>query len=109
MKTLAKLTIALCALSTPLLTFAQSTQPVTRAEVRAELVRMEKAGYNPNTNGDNYPQDVQAVEAKIAAQDAQSAVGGVTMSGTSAAGAPAAHARAACVGPVSFCNVFAGN
>nr|WP_207005143.1 DUF4148 domain-containing protein [Trinickia mobilis] len=112
MKMLASLTIALCALSAPALTFAQSSAPVTRAEVLADLARLEKAGYNPNTNGDNYPEDIQAAEAKIAAQQADSAMGGSSMSGTSSAGAPVAatgYARPACVGPVSYCNIFSGN
>jgi hypothetical protein len=109
MKTLAKIAIAICALSTPLLTFAQSTAPVTRAEVRAQLVRLEAAGYSPNSDSSYYPLNIQAAEAKIAAQDAQSAVGGVTMSGTSAAGGPVKPVRSACAGAVSDCRVVAGN
>ncbi|WP_028208637.1 DUF4148 domain-containing protein [Paraburkholderia nodosa] len=112
MKALATLTLAICALSAPVLSFAQSEAPVTRAEVRANLIQLERAGYNPNTNGDNYPEDVQAAEAKIAAQQANSAVGGSTMSGTLVAGAPAASHRIikpGCVGPASYCNVYFGN
>ncbi len=92
MKTLATLILAISALSASAMASAQSTAPVTRAEVRAELVQLEKAGYNPNSDGDNYPEDIQAAEAKIAAEQANSAVGGSAMSGTSEAGAPAAAA-----------------
>lgn len=58
--------------------FAQSVdtsqQPKTRAEVRAELVRLEQAGYNPaESNADDYPQNIQAAEARVAREDAQRA------------------------------------
>ncbi|WP_322013875.1 DUF4148 domain-containing protein [Paraburkholderia sp. J12] len=111
MKALATLALAVCALSAPVLSFAQSNAPVTRAEVRAKLIQLEKAGYNPNTDGSNYPEDIQAAEAKVAAEQANSAVGGSTMSGTSAAGAPTAThhiIKPGCVGPASFCNVYFG-
>ncbi|SAK81618.1 membrane protein [Caballeronia calidae] len=64
--------------------FAQSNQPLTRADVKAQLVQLERAGYNPNTNNTTYPADIQAAEAKVAAQNGQS-YGGVT-NGTSASG-----------------------
>lgn len=56
--------------------FAQSVdtsqRPKTRAEVRAELVRLEQAGYNPATANDyDYPQNIQAAEARVAREDAQ--------------------------------------
>lgn len=39
----------------------QSTK--TRAEVRQELVDLEKAGYNPaESNADDYPQNIQRAE-----------------------------------------------
>ncbi|MEK7927372.1 DUF4148 domain-containing protein, partial [Burkholderia contaminans] len=41
--------------------------------VRADLVRVERAGYRPISNDPNYPEDIQAAEAKVAAQQAQSA------------------------------------
>jgi hypothetical protein len=115
MKTLVCLTLAISALASPALSFAQSsTAQLTRAEVRADLVRVEQAGYNPSDSADaDYPANIQAAEAKIAAQDgshlANEAVGGVAQN-VSDAGAPA-HAQAAtssCVGPVSFCDVFSG-
>lgn len=50
-------------------------RPKTRAEVRAELVRLEQAGYNPATaNPYDYPQNIQAAEAKVAREDAQRGV-----------------------------------
>ena len=48
------------ALAAPALAFAQSNGPVTRAQVRAELIQLEKAGYTPGGEDVNYPQDIQA-------------------------------------------------
>ena len=117
MKTLVCLVLASGALAGPVVSFAQSTEPVTRAQVRAELIRLEEAGYHPG-DGDQttYPAQIQAAEAKIAAQDSQqvanAAVGGTTMNGTSAAGS-SSHlptlSPSPCVGPVSYCNTFFGN
>ncbi|OJA61094.1 DUF4148 domain-containing protein [Burkholderia ubonensis] len=79
-------------------TFAQSASaPLTRAQVRADLIRLERAGYNPSASDDaNYPADIQAAEAKAAAQDAASrdqqvaaeSMGGMPEHGTSEAGKP---------------------
>ncbi|SAK65726.1 DUF4148 domain-containing protein [Caballeronia ptereochthonis] len=69
------------AFAAPVASFAQSNQPVTRAQVREEIVQLEKAGYNPGVINDaKYPADIQAAEARVAAQNgtAQSAFGGVT-------------------------------
>ncbi|MHB9841888.1 DUF4148 domain-containing protein [Paraburkholderia terrae] len=73
MKTLACLTLAACALAGPITGFTQTTAaPLTRAQVRAELLRLEAAGYNPSAGDEsNYPADIVAAEAKIAADDAQ--------------------------------------
>jgi Domain of unknown function (DUF4148) len=90
MKSLIQAVVVAAALAAPVAVFAQSNQPVTRAQVRAELVQLEKAGYNPARGEDpNYPADIQAAEAKVAAQNgAASGYGGV-VSGSSDAGRPA--------------------
>jgi hypothetical protein len=114
-KALVCLSLAAVALSAPVLSFAQSNGPLTRAEVRADLVRVEQAGYNPSLGNDlDYPADIQAAEAKIAAQNDQQnatqAYGGVTENGTSSSGAPRPMAmHSTCVGPVSFCNPYFGS
>ena len=70
--------------------FAQSNAPVTRAEVKAQLVQLEKAGYQPGRDDPYYPADVQAAEARVSAQNgAATSFGGVS-DGTSASGARAA-------------------
>jgi type IV secretory pathway VirB9-like protein len=76
---------------------------LTRAEVRAQLIQLEKAGYNPATANDtNYPQDLQAAERRVEAQQAQAVAQapaakpaaaadtgyGAATSGSSQAGAP---------------------
>jgi hypothetical protein len=89
--------VALAAvLAAPVVSFAQSDQPLTRAQVRAELVQLEKAGYNPAASSDTtYPANIQAAEARVAAQNgATSGMGGV-VSGSSSSGAPAAASPAA--------------
>ena len=104
MKQLALLTLTLSALVSSSLTFAQSASvPLTRAQVRADLLRLEQAGYNPAAiNDSNYPAYIQAAEARVAAQNAaqidrQRAVesmGGTQEHGSSEAGKPTAETPA---------------
>src|SRR6185437_2522004 len=44
----------------PALSFAQSNQPLTRADVRAQLVELERAGYNPAGDQAQYPKNIEA-------------------------------------------------
>jgi hypothetical protein len=114
-KILAGLAIAASTVAAPVLCFAQSNPSLTRAEVRADLVRVEQAGYNPSLGNDiHYPADIQAAEAKIATQNdphlTTQAVGGVAQNGSSASGAASnAAMHSSCVGPVSFCKVYFGS
>jgi hypothetical protein len=78
------------ALAAPAVSFAQANGPATRAQVRAELVQLEKAGYHTG-DGDHttYSAGIQAAEARVAAQNgAANGYGGVE-SGSSEAGRPA--------------------
>ncbi len=88
MKSLVKAIALVVVLAAPVVSFAQSEQPVTRAEVKAQLTQLEKAGYNPGKSSDaTYPADIQAAEARVAAQNATSygpAVNGSSQSGRSA-------------------------
>jgi uncharacterized protein DUF4148 len=123
MKALLYAALALGAIATPVLSFAQNTNgPVTRAEVRAELLRLEQAGYNPASGDEtNYPVEIQAAEAKVAAEDAARATAANTAStadavggqhvGSSMSGAPMDDHRTRsiqCVGPVDFCTPYFG-
>jgi hypothetical protein len=88
MKSLIQAIVVAAALVAPVVSFAQSNAPVTRAEVRARLVQLEKAGYDPTSVPTDYPVGLQAAEAKVAAQNGATSVGGVT-DGSSDAGRPA--------------------
>jgi hypothetical protein len=112
-KALACLALAAAALSAPVLSFAQSNGPVTRAEVRNDLVQVERAGYNPARSDDaNYPADIQAAEAKVAAQSvdqqAPHGYGGVPANSTSSGGPAHTAMQSTCVGPASFCTPYFG-
>ncbi|MEX3900702.1 DUF4148 domain-containing protein [Paraburkholderia sp. JPY432] len=91
MKSLIQAAVVAAALAVPVAVFAQSNQPVTRVQVRAELVKLEKAGYDPARGTDPfYPADIQGAEAKVAAQQAKADGGyGSAASGSSDAGRPA--------------------
>lgn len=103
MKKLTTLAIALCALSVPALSFAQSSAPITRAQVYAELVALEQAGYVPSGGeSTDYPAALQAAEAKVSADQAQRAA---AAQGERSASMPATD----CVGPASYCNVYFGS
>jgi hypothetical protein len=59
------------ALAIPVLSFAQTDcQSLTRAQVRADLVRVENAGYSPTAWADFPYGEVQAAEFRVAARKA---------------------------------------
>lgn len=89
MKSLVEAVVIAALITAPLAAVAQSNQPATRAQVRAQLVQLEKAGYNPATaNADDYPANIQAAEARVASQNgaAQSSGYGSATNGSSQAG-----------------------
>jgi hypothetical protein len=95
MKALVSAMLVACALAAPVAAFAQTTNaPVTHAQVVAEFVRLEQAGYRPTASEYNYPDGIQHAEAIVAQQQAQNpapgsaAVGGVSMKSSSDSGAP---------------------
>jgi Tfp pilus assembly protein PilE len=79
MKSLIKAVAIAAVLAIPAVSFAQSNQPVTRAQVRAELVQLEKAGYRPGAGTEaHYPDEIQAAQARVDAQNgAAGGYGGV--------------------------------
>jgi len=88
MKSLLKTVAIAAVLAVPVVSFAQSNQPVTRAQVRAELIQLEQAGYRPGSGSEaHYPEELQAAQARINAQNATSGYGGVA-NGASQAGGP---------------------
>ncbi|MFM0632106.1 DUF4148 domain-containing protein [Paraburkholderia xenovorans] len=78
-------------LALPTVSFAQdASMSVTHADVQADLIRLEQAGYRPSKL--NYPADIQTAEAHLNAQDVTASsntdVGGVS-DGSSQVSAPA--------------------
>ncbi|MEM5310206.1 DUF4148 domain-containing protein [Paraburkholderia sp. JHI869] len=90
MKYLAQTVVVLTVIAAPVVAFAQTNGPVTREQVRSDLIQLEQAGYHVG-DGDNanYPADIQAAEARVSAQNGGTSYGGV-VSGTSQSGAPMA-------------------
>ena len=87
MKSLLYTAIAASILAIPVVSFAQqSNAPVTRAQVRAELIQIEQAGYKPGRRNPNYPEDVQAAQARVAAAQAQTSSYGPAVNGSSQSG-----------------------
>ncbi|MDR5837355.1 DUF4148 domain-containing protein [Caballeronia sp. LZ034LL] len=80
MKLISSLIVA-AAVALPALSFAQSNQPLTRAEVRAQLVELQQAGYDPASDQTQYPQNIQAAEARLNAAKGSSAYGAVADAG----------------------------
>ncbi|TDY22913.1 uncharacterized protein DUF4148 [Paraburkholderia sp. BL6665CI2N2] len=111
-KAIVCIALAAAALSAPVLSFAQSNGPVTRAEVRSDLVQLERTGYNPARSDDaSYPADIQTAEAKVAAQSTHQqtqSYGGVPANGTSSGGPAHTAMQSTCIGPASFCTPYFG-
>jgi hypothetical protein len=89
MKSLVYAMVAASALSIPVASFAQTSPdnngPVTRAQVRQDLINVEQAGYRPGNKDPYYPDDIQAAEQRV---NAQQGYGGVA-AGTAQSGGPA--------------------
>jgi Domain of unknown function (DUF4148) len=99
MKALIKAAAVALALAAPALSFAQSdNQPLTRAQVRADLERAMKAGYNPSDRM-HYPENIQAAQARIAAENAQADTSGVGGAGNAAQSGHAAEGSASSYSP----------
>jgi Domain of unknown function (DUF4148) len=93
MKTLIKAVAVFASLAASATVFAQSNAPVTRAQVRAELVQLEQAGYRVG-NGDDahYPDSIQAALARVAAKNGGASAYGGSVDGTTQSGRPAVSA-----------------
>jgi hypothetical protein len=121
MNAITKVVVSLAVAAAPTFVFAQSQNvPLTRAQVKAELVQLEQAGYSPATGEEaNYPSDIQAAEAKVAAQQNANQAYGGTHAGGAAAGSGTKRTPMSmqhgsspasdCVGPAGFCTPFFGS
>ncbi|MBN3725389.1 DUF4148 domain-containing protein [Burkholderia sp. Ac-20379] len=66
MKSHCKAAIVAAAFVVPAISFAQGDTPLTRAQVRAELVRYEQAGFNPaRENPSHWVDDLQAASVRV--------------------------------------------
>jgi Ni/Co efflux regulator RcnB len=88
MKSLIQAVVVAAALAAPVAAFAQSNQPVTRAQVRAELVQLEQTGWRPG-EGDRttYPAQIQVAAENGSTSDVGGAVSGSSESGARAVSA----------------------
>lgn len=78
------------AITVPAVAFAQtSNDPVTRTQVRSELVQLQDSGYKQNRT--QYPADIQAAEARIAAQNPAAGNNAAAFGGTSAGTSQSGH------------------
>lgn len=92
MKSFVYAVVTVSVLAAPAVSFAQpSSSTVTREQVKAELMQLEKAGYNPVRRAPNYPEDIRAAQARVAAQNgtvpAQTGYG-PAVGGSSGSGVP---------------------
>ncbi|WP_367189365.1 DUF4148 domain-containing protein [Burkholderia sp. Ed8] len=105
MKSLIQAVVVAAALVAPVVSFAQSGSTITRAQVRAELVQLQQAGYNSARGEDpHYPEAIQAATARVAEQQralAQAQGADVSGYGAQAQGASASGSRAMGVRPAS--------
>lgn len=67
----------------------QTNGPLTRAQVRQELSKLESVGYRPSMNDQYYPDDIQAAEARLNAE--QTSGYGPATNGSSQSGGPAVN------------------
>ncbi|KVL84482.1 DUF4148 domain-containing protein [Burkholderia stagnalis] len=66
MKTLVSSTLAALIIAAPAVSFAQqTTHPLTRAEVKAELAQLVAAGYRPAMDHNTYPAAIRAAENRV--------------------------------------------
>ncbi|KDR43553.1 DUF4148 domain-containing protein [Caballeronia glathei] len=93
------------ALAAPTFAFAQDNGPVTRAQVRAELVQLEKAGYVPSSDRVDYPKNIQAAQARVNAEQGDT----VSAYGPSTAGTAQAGVRTTSVPMSGPKSIYFGN
>lgn len=106
MKSLVQAVVVAAALVVPVASFAQPGSALTRAQVRAELVQLQQAGYNTARGEDpHYPEAIQAATARVAEQQraafAQAQGADTSGYGAQVQGASASGSRALGVRPAS--------
>jgi hypothetical protein len=90
MKSFIQAAVTAALMYAPVAAFAQSNAPVTRAQVKTDLVQLEQAGYAPGRDQPDYPTGLQAAQARVQAQSGNS--GSDSRSDSSGYGGSASHA-----------------
>lgn len=86
MKSIVKAAVLAAVVAVPAISFAQAQQqPLTRAQVREELVQLRAVGYDPR-DWMHYPDNIQAARARLDAQQAANTAYGPATNGTSQTG-----------------------
>ncbi|AOK56656.1 DUF4148 domain-containing protein [Burkholderia stagnalis] len=109
MKSIIYAAIAASVLATPLASFAQSEQGLTRDQVKAELVQLEQNGYKPHASDSQYPADIQAAEQRIQPSQPMLAHADTSGYGAVAAGAAQSGGRRMTEAPNPVNSVYFGN
>ncbi|WP_213307845.1 DUF4148 domain-containing protein [Paraburkholderia sacchari] len=100
MKSLQSLLVAVL-VAVPVVSFAQTNAPVTRASVRAELLQLREAGYNPASDHNRYPDNIQPTLARLDGASTITATAyGPSIEGTSASGSRAATPETIRLAPI---------
>jgi hypothetical protein len=81
MKMLVKTVFIIAIITLPVVSNARPTMPVTRAQVESELAQLEKAGYSLAGSDLDYPGNLASAEARLAAQQDESAGRGAIPTG----------------------------
>ncbi|SAL10489.1 membrane protein [Caballeronia terrestris] len=101
-KALIPAVVLAAALAAPTFANAQDNGPVTRAQVKAELIQLERAGYSPASDRATYPANLQAAQRRVDAQNGVAAASyGASVEGSSASGNGSARGFGA-VNPVDY-------
>lgn len=109
MKSLVYAAIAATILAAPIASFAQSNQqPLTRAQVKAELVQLEQNGYRPELNDPQYPHDLQVAQQRVSAEQQTLTRADTSGYGPQATGASQAGSRAL-VAPAADNSIYFGH
>ncbi|RQS14708.1 DUF4148 domain-containing protein [Burkholderia sp. Bp9002] len=109
MKSIIYAAIAASVLATPLASFAQSEQGLTRDQVKAELVQLEQNGYKPQASDSQYPNDIQAAEQRIQPSQPMLAHADASGYGAATVGAAQSGGRRTKDAPNPVNSVYFGN
>lgn len=109
MKSIIYAAIAASVLATPIASFAQSEQGLTRAQVKAELVQLEQNGYKPQASDPEYPNNIQAAEQRIQPNQQMLTRADTSGYGAAAAGMAQSGARRTMEAPNPVNSVYFGN